>query len=315
MKVALLDAKQGERDPSKSITVAYRNMLVLAKHLQATLFVSASQLRHADDDFDVIICGFGATSTEREESTKFLQRNRDAKLFWLVGEYEQSTFAPLFYCKREYHVLKNFEHEMKNKQASQQSFVNLNALLATQAPTDDPDRLYGGVYYGRWRNDRSVYFNRYLQGDILLSTSPKNMKVFAAHGCAPRYARAMAWSRHRETLRLFSASLYIEDKFTHTHYNCPANRYYEALQCGVPIVSQPEAAATWDKAGIDVGGWRIVKDAADFSKVANDLKNDKGMRREALLEQSQWAAAAVAERDCVLAKILHLVSGDDSITA
>lgn len=308
MKVALLDAKQGERDPAKSITVAYRNMLVLAKNLQATLFVSASELRRAASDFDVIICGFGATSTEREESTKFLQRNGDAKLFWLVGEYEQSTFAPLFYCKRKYHVIKNFEHEIKNKQAAEQSFVNLNALLAQPAPADDLDRPYGGLYYGRWRDDRSVYFNRYLQDGIHLSTSPKNMKVFAAHGCSPIYARTMAWGGHRETLRLFSASLYIEDKFTHTHYNCPANRYYEALHCGVPIVSQPEAAATWDKAGVDVGGWRIVKDAAEFSKVANDLKNDNGMRNVALLQQRLWANAAVAERESVIAQIRGIVS-------
>lgn len=296
MRVALLDARQGDRDPANSSTVAYRNMLVLANELGADLYVSARQLARAPSDYEAIICGFGSTSCERDESVKFLDRNRDARLYWLVGEYEQSTFAPLFYAKRPYHVLKNYEHEMRNKQAIAQTFVNLNALLAGQPPGKKAVPKYGAIYYGRWREDRATYFSRYLVGNVFLSTSPKNMKIFSAHGCKPRYARAMSWDSGRETLRLFAASLYIEDKFTHSHYNCPANRYYEALRCGTPILTQPEAQATWDKYGLDMPPWRVVHTASDLDRVARDLQNDDAMMQQATLEQSAWAFRAMADR-------------------
>lgn len=309
MRIALLDARQGDRTPENSSTVAYRNMLVLRDELGADLFVSAAQLARAPDDYDAIICGFGSTSTEKEQSVAFLMRNPQARLYWLVGEYEQSTFAPLFYAKRKYHVLRNYEHEMRNKWADGQTFVNLNALLAAPAPTGDWDRAYPGVYYGRWREDRSIYLSRYMQGDVYLSTSPKNMKIFSAHGCRPKWARALAWERNRETLRLFSASLYIEDVYTHSHYNCPANRYYEALKCGVPILSQPEARGTWDKAGIALGNWRLVRNAQEFASKSLDLMRDAAMRREVLAEQAILADVAMQERASVLQTIRSVIQG------
>jgi hypothetical protein len=95
MKIALLDARQGTRDPGASMTVAYRNMMVLAKELHAPLYVDADGLKKAPDDFDAIICGFGSTSCERTESVAFLKRNHQAKLWWLVGEYEQALAEAL----------------------------------------------------------------------------------------------------------------------------------------------------------------------------------------------------------------------------
>jgi len=315
MKVALLDARQGSRNPANSSTVAYRNMLILAKELCADLFVSSKQLVKASGDYDAIICGFGSTSTERTESVKFLQRNEQANLFWLVGEYEQSTFAPLFYAGRQYHVLRNYDHPMKNKQAHAQTFVNLNALLAGPAPDNDAARQYGAVYYGRWREDRSEYFARYLQGEVMLSTSPKNMKVFAGNKCNPKYARALSWANGRETLRLFSASLYIEDRFTHTHYNCPANRFYEAIKCGVTIVAQQEAKATFDRYGIELDQWRYVSDAHQLHDIGKRLMNDDSFRRNSLATQREWGLSAVAEKSDVIATLKRVIFGGETYAA
>ena len=308
MKVALLDARQGDRNPENSSTVAYRNMLVLKHFLGADMYISAAELRKAPSDYDAIICGFGSSSTEKEQSTAFLNRNQNARLYWLVGEYEQSTFAPLFYCKRKFHVLKNYEHEMRNKCASGQTFVNLNALLAGNAPSKPQKKRYGAIYYGRWRQDRLVYFARYLQDAAYLSTSPKNMKVFAAHGCNPRYARAMSWEAGRETLRLFSASLYIEDVYTHTHYNCPANRYYEAIKCGVPMLTQAEAMGTWDRYGLGIDDWRIVRNAAEMRSIAERLLRDSDFMASALDKQAQWGERAVAEKQSVLEQIQAVIT-------
>jgi hypothetical protein len=296
MKIALLDARQGDRDPANSSTVAYRNMLVLKEELGADLFVSARELQKASSDYDAIICGFGSTSCERDQSVAFINRNKNAEMFWLVGEYEQSTFAPLFYSKRHYHVLKNYEHAMKGRMIHKQTFVNINALLASPAPAVATTPTHPGVYYGRWREGRAKYFSRYLVDGTLLSTSPKNMKIFASAGCKPKYARAMAWDTGRETLRLFSASLYIEDSFTHTHYNCPANRYYEAIKCGVPLLFQPEAMNTFERYGLKIDKSRIVRDGRDFAGTANEILNNNGLLASLRAEQVEWGRVAESDK-------------------
>lgn len=305
MRVALLDARQGDRDPSKSSTVAYRNMMVLAKELDADLYVSAKQLRQSDRAYSSIICGFGSTSCEKDESVKFLERNKNAKLFWLVGEYEQSTFAPLFYARRPFEVIKNFEHKMKGPQIAGQHFVNLNTILARPAPVAAHKPAYGAVYYGRWRADRAAYFRRYLQKDVLLSTSAKNMKIFMGNGCRPKFARPLAWAEGRESLRLFGASLYIEDIFTHTHYNCPANRFYEAIACGVPLAFSPESLNTFIRHGTEIPKEMIVADADALAAYARGSRQDF---QSILCLQKEWGDRAMIERKETLCKIRDLLS-------
>ena len=273
MKIALLDARQGERDASKSITVAYRNMLELKSFFNADLFVSAAQLTKAHDDYDVIVCGFGSTSCEREQSTLFLNRNKKARLFWLVGEYEQSTFAPLFYSKRKFDVIKNYKHTMKNKMVNEQHFININSLISGDYKKNNSAK-YGGIYYGRWREDRAVYFKKYLQKDVFLSTTAKNHKIFNGNGCSPNYLNSLTWQDKKEQIKLFSTSLYIEDVFTHKNYNCPANRYYEAVKYGVPLLFDKNSINTFDEYGINIPESLIVNSHVDFLQATIDIQNN-----------------------------------------
>jgi hypothetical protein len=295
MKIALLDARQGTRDPGASLTVAYRNMMVLAKELNATLYADAESLKKAPDNFDAIICGFGSTSCEKEQSVAFIKRNHKANLWWLVGEYEQTTFAPLFYAGRKFGVFRNFKHALKNRQAKEQVFVNINSLLAK--PCIDPmqARNFGAIYYGRWRRDRAAYFSQYITNDCWLSTSPKNMKIFASIGINPRFARGMSWAQGKETLKQFTASLYLEDKFTHLHYNCPANRYYEALWCGVPILFQSESLNTWNEYGLHIPKKYIVKCSADVRSAVSMLSNVQELN-EALEWEKPLVLRAIADK-------------------
>jgi hypothetical protein len=311
MKVALLDARQGERDPKNSSTVAYRNMLALASEFGADLYVSAGQLRNSRDDYTAIICGFGSTSTERDFSTDFLIKNKNARLFWMVGDYEQSTFAPLFYCKRRFDVIKNYQHNMKNKMVNGQHFINLNAILAGRPTKPDAGRAwkYGPIYYGRWRDGRAGYFKKYLQQGSYLSTSPKNMKKFSYIGCNPSYARAMSWSLGRETLRLFASSIYLEDIFTHTHYNCPANRYYESINCQSIILAQPESEFTFKTYGLELDSFRYVDSSSEVIEKTNMIMADKALRNKLLDEQYVMAQIAYKEREIVIDSIREIISG------
>lgn len=296
MKIAILDVRQGSgRVAAKSYTVAYRNLCVLRDHFNADLFVNASEIKQ-DSDYDIIICGFGSTSCERERSTDFLMRNKSARLFWLVGEYEQSTFDPLFYSRREFEVIKNFEHSIRNKRCSKQHFVNINTLLAR--PQNKPvQKKYGCVYYGRWRPDRLPYFERYLHDPLYLSTGSKNIKEYFHRGCSPRIIAPLSWSASRETLNLFAASLYIEDVYTHTHYNCLANRYYEALFCGAVPLFDASCANTLRRSGIQDYDWHVVECLSDVTNKVESIGECQINR------VSRWAEEAVVERKKSLEQI------------
>ena len=295
MKVAILDAKQGERNPANSFTVAYRNLLELKRLFNADLFVSASEIS-TKSDYDAIICGFGSTSTERDKSTDFLVRNKGAKIYWLVGEYEQSTFAPLFYSKRKFDVIRNFEHDLKNKMADKQHFVNINTLLYRN-PATPIAKKYGAVYYGRWRQDRLPYFKKHLQGSIHLSTHSKNAKMFHHNGCNPKYIRPLEWSAGKETLSLFEKSLYIEDKYTHAHYNCLANRFYEALYCNVLPVFDRSCINTLERSGY-AGYESLIVDAP---KDIDEIKHDQGLLW-------LWQQQAADEKNEVLSSLKKILA-------
>jgi hypothetical protein len=304
-KVALLDVRKQAPNYKKSFTVTFRNFLILQQYLKADLYNSISSLKHGRADYDSIICGFGRFYTEIDLSTKFLQKNKKAKLFWLVGEYEQSTFQPLFYAKREYHVIKNFIHKMKGKQISSQHFININALIVSPLPSNLPDkRKYGSIYYGRWRPDRGVYLKEYLQNGVYLSTSIKNMKKFKYLGCNPIYIKPLIWQKGIETLRLFTFSLYLEDVFTHSHYNCPANRFYEALSLGTIVIPHIESKPTWDTAGYNMDG-RYVGSFVELKERIHTFPIQEIRRLQE--QQKEWNLRAQQEKTKALEQIKNLV--------
>ena len=302
MKVAILDARQGEnRVAEKSYTVAYRNMSQLKDFFNADLFVNASDISQSSD-YDAIICGFGSTSCEKEKSTDFLIRNKSAKIFWLVGEYEQSTFAPLFYSKREFEIIKNFEHPIKNKKATRQHFLNINTLLAK--PSNQlSEKKYGSIYYGRWRPDRVDYFKKYLSSCVYLSTHSKNAKMFHHNGCSPNYIKPMTWRAGKESLNLFKTSLYIEDVFTHSNYNCLANRFYEALFCNTIPLFDVSCINTLESSNIFDYDWHVIDGAQDF---LNKTKNIPASAKERI---AKWNIIANNEKEETLANIKKIISG------
>jgi len=293
MKVAILDVRQGKgRVAENSYTVAYRNLMAIRDHFGADLFVNASDIK-PDNDYDIIICGFGSTSCERERSTDFLIRNKRARIFWLVGEYEQSTFAPLFYSKRQFEVIKNFEHPMRNKMCAGQHFLNINTLLARTQNRAVPKQR-DAIYYGRWRPDRLRYFQQYLDSSMHLSTHSKNIKMFHHNGCNPKLIKPMGWRPGRETLSLFRASLYIEDVFTHSHYNCLANRFYEGLFCNSVPLFDKSCVNTLERSGLDDWEWHVVESSSDVRRKVGEI-DDAVMSR-----LTQWNDKALQERSAVL---------------
>lgn len=237
MRIALLDIKVGTKVGGNFTAVNMRNMVLLQKELGADFYYSTDQLINNNKKYDVFIFGFGSINSDIELTKKFVSKSKNAKLIFISGEYEQQTSQPLWYLKVPYVVIKNYEGlgklaGKKTGQIKETYDLNLNLLIAKK-PNELITKKYDCIYYGRWREDRADYFKRYIQGDLYLSTSLKNMKKFKHAGCNPKYLDTISWAERKETLNLFRYSLYIEDKYTHKIFNNLANRWYEAGFCNV----------------------------------------------------------------------------------
>lgn len=201
----------------KSVAVSKRNAEILAHELNADLLQYDTD-RLQDKDYDIIICTYSNKYTDFETLKKVIRKNQ--KRFLLRTEYEQ--VGSLITEFKPFESICNFE--------GGDNFINTNLLIARE-PNPYTEKKYDCIYYSRHRGDRMEYCREYLQGNIYLSTHPKNHKHFYHAGCRPKKIKHIDWTHGKETLNQFRYSLYLEDVYTHSVFNNLANRWYEAGFC------------------------------------------------------------------------------------
>jgi len=197
------------------IAVSYRNAEILAKELNCDILMNKGDKLH-HKKYDVIIMTYFNRYTDYVNLKKLIQK--DQNRFLIRSEYENISATAI----KPYTDICNFE--------GGQNFLNTNLLIARE-PNQLTQKKYDCIYYSRYRADRMKYCKEYLQGEIYLSTHPKNHKYFYHAGCRPKLIKHIDWTNGMETLNQFRYSLYIEDVYTHSVFNNLANRWYEAGFC------------------------------------------------------------------------------------
>jgi hypothetical protein len=216
------------------IAVSYRNAAILANDLEADILMSKTdKLKHSD--YDVIILTYSNRYTDFETLKTLIKKDGNQIRVGIKSEYEEVGYNRPYFMP--YIEIGNFE--------GCQNFLNTNLLISRQ-PNQLTPKKYDCIYYSRHRADRMIYCKEYLQGDIYLSTHPKNHKHFYHAGCRPKLIKHIDWTEGKETLNQFRYSLYIEDKYTHNVFNNLANRWYEAGFCNNVIF-------------FDVNCWNTIK--------------------------------------------------------
>lgn len=141
------------------------------------------------------------------------------------------------------------------------------------------------LYYGSFRDNRRRYFDRYFatpEVDVTISSPSKKFRE--NYGSA----RIMHLEPFREKffdeLGSHGLGLYIEDRQSHTDYHSPANRFYEMLSAGLPMVFQPESGTMLRKAGFDPEPY--------FARNAREVKSMMARREEIGVEQrKKWVGS------------------------
>jgi hypothetical protein len=236
MKKTLIYCRQiqGVKNP---IAVSYRNAEILAKDLGADLVMRPND--KMGKDYDVIILTYSNRYTDFETLKSVIKKDRNQVRVGIKSEYEEVGYNRPYF--KPYIEICNFE--------GGQNFLNTNLLISRPA-NPLTSKKYDCIYYSRHRADRMIYCREYLQGDIYLSTHPKNHKHFFHAGCRPKLIKHIDWTEGRETLNQFRYSLYIEDKYTHTVFNNLANRWYEAGFCNVVMFFDINCKNTIEKSEI-----------------------------------------------------------------
>jgi len=174
---------------------------------------------------------------------------------------------------------------------------NINSLL-----------YYGSFRDGSGKSSRVKYFDRYF-------ADPKVPMVISspAKHFAERYKseKIEFWDSMKENfyglLGGFGLGLYLEDRMSHERFHSPANRFYEMLSAGLPMVFQPEAESMMARAGYNITPWMIytAKGAAQAMEKREEIGREQRQRwvgedpskfRRVLTEQFDSALQAQMDR-------------------
>lgn len=288
-----------------------RNALAIQKELKAkghsvdVLFIQENSRRY-QKKYDVIFVSYATQYPFIHEIDNIEAKNTDTPWGWITNEYNlrPNAFAYTIFKRRRSFLLCNYElGSVKFACFDREYSVNLNPLLFNDMPK--LKKTHNFIYYGTYRPDREVYFKRYFSEDVYLSSSTKNHKKFLHIGCKAKPIKKFLWDR--PALLNFRYSLYIEDTFTHNHFNNLANRFYESLANRCVLLFDKSCESTLKKAGIKNYEPFIISSSEDFKRFGEDNYE------ELLAIQSEWREAVIQERKTIIDEIEAVIKTEMEI--
>jgi len=194
------------------------------------------------------------------EKCKFIENHPEAIIIRFFNEYnlsENGSLRKIFEKRPVDYLITNYEREIvNNKNFRQRIMLNVNCLTMFDLKKDfSKEKKYENpIYWGTFRRGRIDYFKKYLiDKDIFLSTSVKNIPKFKKIGVNVSFLKQIKnIGSERCILKNFYFTFYIEDKVTHTNYNFPANRFYEALSYDIVMFYDINCKNTFEKYGVKI---------------------------------------------------------------
>lgn len=300
-KIALIET--GPTKNPKSVSAHTRNSLEIERLFpETTLLVFREDFKRVwNVQFDKLIFMYGTRYYDFLPVNNFISHNEQAAYYWLTNEYGTTMNSDVYRLFRgRYSVIANYPARIcPAKEYLHYHYLNLNLFLywPHAVPGRPGDKRYGLVYYGAFRPGRFKYFKMYFQGNYVnVSTSRKNIKRFKELGCSPHFVPPIVWGV-RSSLSLFRYSLYIEDELTHSNYNFPANRFYEALCNGVVQLFDRNCVTTFRIYGLEIPDEFWVRDASDLQRRIAILDKDYAHHWNT---QRQWVERMEHERTLFL---------------
>jgi len=235
-----------------------------------------SAIRHMDE-YDILFVKYGILLYCDFRDELFELYEKAGRIINLENDYTMKPDYRLTKLNKSYEVWSNMPWSVKKHGGA---YINWNMLTWERVERTDP-KLMGLGYYGSFRPDRAKYFVKYFQDapyPVHISTYKRNALNF--RDLNPKI-KIYSPFRHRQQIQAFQMVLYIEDEFIHTHYNSPANRFYECLYNGVPLIFDASCRNTFKEAGYVIDPF-VVDCQKDVEKA---LKKSHAIMA---LQHEQW---------------------------
>jgi hypothetical protein len=314
MKILLIDSHKGSEHTVPQnlhwLNISKIQKFLISKGHDVHLIWSYPSVNtNIQTGYDIIV--FNHASAYAYVDLLWIEKNPDAKLFYITNEYNLGEPRILWSAVKQYnkkfHVIAN--HPMAASKVVKQyvaswNIVNLNALIVEDIPLVENNTFFefekeNCIYYGSFRKNRTKYFEKYLKGRILISTHPKNIPKFQEINVSGPFQPRVNWKTNG--LDLYKTSLYIEDTVTHTHYNFLANRFYESLNYNVFPLFDINCKNSIELSGYTVPEFAMVSTEDNVIEVTHHLGD---IRYEYL---AKWRSEAVHEKKRVLDTIYNIL--------
>ncbi len=314
MKFLIIDSHKGNRSTPQNLH--WLNASKIQAHL-VSVGHSVDLIWSYPDVNDTIHTGYDAiifnhASRYSYISDEWLVQNPQAKLYYTLNDYNLGEPVLLWsWVKKhgiKYDVIANHQADASKvvtKYVDKWNIVNMNSLITETTSQVKSHSFFSYekskcIYYGTFRRDRTKYFQKYLTGNIIISTHSKNRSKFESIGITGPFSDRIDWNDG--DLGNYKTLLYIEDETTHVDYSCLANRFYEAINYDVFPLFDSNCINTIRMSGYDIPDYAIVDSPRDVEYITNHLPSS---HEDYLLS---WRNRAIQERDEALDNITKLVT-------
>lgn len=291
-----------------SIVASVRIGKLVSEIIDAPLISDLEIKEYLDEPLDNLLIVNGAYAFCRCLSELGALIRRARRVVWLQNDYtiitpkaESNAESPFRKAFRERHAaglspVDYWTTVQKNISLTKfSSYVNWNCLTFDEGA--DEKTATGGdlFYYGSYRQFRQSEFDRYFTSSMVPVTI-SNPGLKGVNKFEQRYKSEQIVHMTKiegsltPELRRHGAGLYIEDKLSHSEFHSPANRFYEMLSAGLPMIFQPECGSMMRKAGYDPSLWL----ASSSLEVRRAFDRRVSIGRE---QRDAWLAKARAERE------------------
>jgi hypothetical protein len=241
--------------------------------------------------WDILILVNGAFTFCRYRDDLAVAVRKAKRIIWVQNDYviyspvsvgiAESTFRKSF-CLRHDDGLPDMDHwttvKSRVSKTKHGSYINWNALTALRTPLDcarnAPDDLF---YYGSYRMNRARAFSHYFKSTKIPITLSSASKKFADLYPHVNIVASIPRGKFYHELNRHGLGLYIEDPRSHKEFHSPANRFYEMLSAGLPMVFEPDANAMLSEAGYDISDYIVERqrDARSFLKHRRQMQHQQ----------------------------------------
>jgi hypothetical protein len=318
------EKKTVEENFSNTSIVHVRNSLILKKELGYELVTHMSQIPSAlERHWDHIVCCYASPYMKYKAYMDIIDNNPNAKLWFLVNDYDLEDNVLLRNMVKKYHkkynvicntersgyrhwiLGKNLEEKKLNDWIDEWHVANLNSLIFNSTKqTLDLKIKKNCIYFGTPRKHRykdMIAFNGI--ENYYISSSVKNQLKYTTAGIEAQYIDKLDWTIGNETLKEYKYSIYFEDVHTHDVYSGLANRFYECLMCDVILFFDAKCQKTINKAiqhGYKINDFLIVRNPNDINQRMSEMDCNKDFYLQILNEQRRNIDVALVHKSICL---------------